>query len=54
MKKTISESVRKNIRQVVYHNELPDGRKHSITRHEPLDERKSAYRRFKSVTGMGQ
>lgn len=49
MKKIISQSIRKNIQQVVYHNELPDGTKQSITRHEPLDNLRPVYRRFKGA-----
>lgn len=49
MKKVISVSPRKNIQQVVYHNELPSGKKESITRHEPLNPEKPGYRRFKVV-----
>ncbi len=35
----------KNLRQVVYYNEGPDGKKQSITRHEPLNPAKSVYKR---------
>lgn len=43
--KIISVSPRKNIQQVVYQNELPNGKKDSITRHEPLNPDKPHYRR---------
>lgn len=43
--KIISVSPRKNIQQVVYHNEGPNGKKASITRHEVLDPLKAPYRR---------
>jgi hypothetical protein len=41
----ISESPRKNIQMVVYHNVDGAGRKASITRHEPLNPARSVYRR---------
>jgi hypothetical protein len=45
MKKIISESIKKNIREVVYYNEGPDGKKQSITRHEPLNPARNSYKR---------
>lgn len=44
-KKVISVSEKKNIQMVVYHNEGPDGKKASITRHEVLQPGKKVYRR---------
>ena len=44
----ISESKKKNIRMVVYHNVGPDGKKGSITRFEAIDTTKPVYRRFKA------
>lgn len=44
----ISESVRKNIRLVVYQNTNERGEKGSITRHEVLDPKRPVYRRFQS------
>ncbi len=41
----ISESLRKNLKMVVYQNELPSGKKDSITRHEPLNPAKGVYKR---------
>jgi len=41
----ISESPKKNSRQVVYHNIGPDGKKDSITRHEPINSAKPVYKR---------
>jgi hypothetical protein len=41
----ISDSPTKNIREVVYHNIGPDGKKDSITRHEPINASKPVYKR---------
>lgn len=41
----ISENVRKNHRMSVYHNTGPDGKKQSITRHEPIDPHRPCIRR---------
>lgn len=41
----ISESPAKNICECVYHNILPNGKKDSITRFEPLNPGKNVYRR---------
>jgi hypothetical protein len=41
----VSASPKKNIKQVVYINVGPDGKKDSITRHEPLDSSAPVYRR---------
>jgi hypothetical protein len=41
----ISESIAKNSREVVYHNVGPDGKKDSITRHEPINPAKPVYKR---------
>jgi len=41
----VSESARKNVRMVIYQNTGEDGRKSSITRHEPLDSSAPVYRR---------
>lgn len=43
---TVSVSSQKNIRMVVYHNVGPDGKKASITRHEPLNPALPHYKRF--------
>lgn len=41
----ISENPRRNHRMVVYHNVGSDGKKHSITCHEPIDKTKPCIRR---------
>lgn len=48
----VSVSPRKNVEMVIYTNVGEDGRKSSITRHEPMDKTRPAYRRqFKKNGG---
>jgi len=44
MKKVISESLKKNLRMVVFHNTNEAGVKQSITRFEPINPDKPCYR----------
>jgi len=54
MRKVISCSPKKNIEMVVYHNEGPDGKKQSITRHEPLNSARPQYKRTFPKKGGAQ
>jgi len=47
----ISSNPNRNHRMVVYHNVGSDGKKYSLTRHEPIDRSKPCIRRpFKGKT----